>query len=131
MSHQPTKRILMIDDERDIQTIARIGLTVIGGWQVVTADSGQAGIALAKANHPDAILLDVMMPDMDGTATARALQADSTTQTIPIIFLTAKAQAVDRKRLYSLGAQGVIHKPFDPTTLASQISGFLGWALPT
>lgn len=119
----------MIDDESDIQTIARIGLTMIGGWQVLTADSGKEGIVQAREHHPDAILLDVMMPDMDGAATARALQADSITQAIPIIFLTAKAQAVDRKRLYELGAQGVIHKPFDPTTLASQIAGFLGWTL--
>ena len=129
MSTQPPRQILIIDDEADIQTIARLGLTVIGGWKVITAISGEAGIAQAKAHRPDAILLDVMMPDMDGAATARALKADSDTHTIPIVFLTAKAQAVDRKRLYGLGAQGVISKPFDPTTLASQIAGFLGWPL--
>ena len=126
----PAKQILIIDDEVDIQTIARIGLTVIGGWQVLTAISGETGLIAAKMHQPDAILLDVMMPDMDGAQTAHALQADSTTQTIPIIFLTAKAQAVDRKRLYGLGAQGVIHKPFDPTTLATQIAGFLAWEMP-
>lgn len=124
------KKILIIDDQSDIQTIARIGLTIIGGWEVMVASSGQAGLMQARTNHPDAILLDVMMPDMDGTDTARALRADRDTQSIPIVFLTAKAQATDRKRLYQLGAQGVIHKPFDPTTLASQIAGFLEWPLP-
>lgn len=121
------KQILMIDDEIDIQTIARMGLTLISGWQVLTASSGQEGIQQAKGHQPDAILLDVMMPDMDGVATLAALKADQVTQAIPVIFLTAKSKASDRQKLYALGAQGVINKPFDPTTLASQISGFLGW----
>jgi CheY-like chemotaxis protein len=122
-----SKQILMIDDEIDIQTVARIGLTIIGGWQVITASSGKEGIRQAKQHHPDAILLDVMMPDMDGLATLSALKADTDTQAIPIVFLTAKSKASDRQKFYEIGAQGVIHKPFDPTTLASQISGFLGW----
>ncbi|MEM9151867.1 MAG: response regulator [Cyanobacteria bacterium P01_F01_bin.3] len=122
-----SKQILMIDDESDIQTVARIGLTIMSDWQVLTASSGKEGIAQAKSHKLDAILLDVMMPDMDGIATLKALKADSSTQSIPIIFLTAKSRALNRKDLYALGAQGVIHKPFDPTTLASQIAGFLGW----
>ena len=122
-----SKQILMIDDESDIQTVARIGLTIMSDWQVLTASSGKEGIAQAKSHTLDAILLDVMMPDMDGIATLKALKADSSTQSIPIIFLTAKSRALNRKELYALGAQGVIHKPFDPTTLASQIAGFLGW----
>ncbi|MEM6867698.1 MAG: response regulator [Cyanobacteria bacterium P01_C01_bin.121] len=122
-----SKQILMIDDESDIQTVARIGLTIMSDWQVLTASSGKEGIAQAKSHKLDAILLDVMMPDMDGIATLKALKADSSTQSIPIIFLTAKSRALNRKELYALGAQGVIHKPFDPTTLASQIAGFLGW----
>ncbi len=126
-SQQASKQILMIDDEIDIQTVARIGLTIIGGWQVITASSGQEGIQQAKQHHPDAILLDVMMPDMDGLATISALKADSDTQAIPVVFLTAKSKASDRQKFYEIGAQGVINKPFDPTTLASQISGFLGW----
>ena len=121
------QRVLVVDDEADIQTVARIGLTLIGGWQVLTASSGKEGLSQAKGHQPDAILLDVMMPDMDGVATLNALKADAETQAIPIIFLTAKSKAMDRKKLYSMGAKGVINKPFDPTTLASQISGFLGW----
>lgn len=123
------KQILMIDDERDIQTIARLGLSLINGWQVLTANSGEEGVAQAKEHTLDAILLDVMMPDMDGIATLKALRADASTSNIPIIFLTAKSSATNRQQLYSLGAQGVIHKPFDPTTLASQIAGFLGWPI--
>ncbi|MEL6937853.1 MAG: response regulator [Cyanobacteria bacterium J06598_1] len=121
------KQILMIDDERDIQTVAQIGLSLMSTWQVLTANSGAEGIAQAKKHALDAILLDVMMPDMDGVATLKALKADDDTRAIPIIFLTAKSRAANRQQLYALGAQGVIHKPFDPTTLASQIAGFLGW----
>jgi CheY-like chemotaxis protein len=82
---------------------------------------------MAASEQPDAILLDVMMPGRDGVATLKLLQESSQTQTIPVIFMTAKAQSADRRQLYALGAQGVITKPFDPMTLASQISGFLGW----
>ena len=122
-----SKKILMIDDESDIQTVARIGLTLVEDWEVSTANSGREGIAQAKAHPPDVILLDVMMPDMDGLATLKALKSDVSTKDIPIIFLTAKSQSVDLKQFYQLGAQGVIHKPFAPMTLSSQISGFLGW----
>lgn len=121
------KQILMIDDETDIQTVARIGLTMTSDWQVTVASSGKAGIQQAKQQLPDAILLDVMMPDMDGIATLKALKADTQTQGVPVIFLTAKSQAATRKQFYELGALGVINKPFDPMTLAGQIAGFLGW----
>ncbi|CAN5794978.1 response regulator [soil metagenome] len=121
------KQILLIDDQPDIQTVVRLSLKVVRGWQVFTASSGKEGIQQAKTHQPDAILLDVMMPEMDGPATLAVLKADPVTQSIPIIFLTAKARAIDRKKLYELGAQGVINKPFSPTTLASQIAGFLSW----
>ncbi|MFE4104815.1 response regulator [Almyronema epifaneia] len=123
------KKILLIDDEPDIHKIAQIGLMLECGWQMLTATSGKAGLSLAIAESPDAILLDVMMPDMDGLATLAALQKNAKTRSIPVIFLTAKAQSADRRRLYGAGAKGVITKPFDPTTLASQISGYLGWSL--
>lgn len=121
------RQILLIDDEVDIQTVAKIGLTLNTDWHVITANSGEAGLEVAIATSLDAILLDVAMPGMDGLATLSALQENTATTHIPIIFLTAKAQAADRRRLYEAGASGVITKPFDPTTLASQIVGFLGW----
>ena len=121
------RRILLIDDEVDINRITQVGLMMEAGWELLTAQSGEEGIDMAASEQPDAILLDVMMPGRDGVATLKLLQESSQTQTIPVIFMTAKAQSADRRQLYKLGAQGVITKPFDPMTLASQISGFLGW----
>jgi CheY-like chemotaxis protein len=121
------KRILFIDDEEDIQALARLSLQLEAGWDLLTASSGQEGISIAEIERPDAILLDVMMPDMDGLATLKKLQTNPKVNQIPVIFLTAKAQAADRRRFYAAGVQGVITKPFDTLTLASQIAGFLGW----
>ena len=122
-----TKRILLIDDEVDIHRIAEVGLMMEAGWELLTAQSSDEGLAIATSEPLDAILLDVMMPGRDGVATLKVLQESPETQAIPVIFLTAKAQSSDRRRFYALGAQGVITKPFNPMTLASQISGFLGW----
>ena len=123
----PTKRILLIDDEVDIHRIAQVGLMMAAGWELLTAQSSDEGLAIATSEPLDAILLDVMMPGRDGVATLKVLQESPETQAIPVIFLTAKAQSSDRRRFYALGAQGVITKPFNPMTLASQMSGFLGW----
>ena len=122
-----TKRILLIDDEVDIHRIAQVGLMMEAGWELLTAQSSDEGLAIATSEPLDAILLDVMMPGRDGVATLKVLQESPETQAIPVIFLTAKAQSSDRRRFYALGAQGVITKPFNPITLASQMSGFLGW----
>ena len=123
------RKILLIDDETDIQTVAKIGLTLNTDWSVITASSGEAGLEMAIATAPDAILLDVAMPGMAGLATISALQKNTTTAKIPVVFLTAKAQASDRRRLYEAGASGVITKPFDPITLSSQQAGFLSWTI--
>ncbi|MBW4534335.1 MAG: response regulator [Pleurocapsa minor HA4230-MV1] len=120
------KRILLVDDEASILAVARVGLKRTG-WSVLTAASGREGIALAETEQPDAIVLDVMMPEMDGLATLKQLQDNPQVKDIPVIFLTAKTQKADRRRFYASGIKGFITKPFDPTTLASQISGFLGW----
>ena len=85
-------------------------------------------LRVAAKERPDAILLDVMMPEMDGPATARALKGAAETAEIPIILLTAKVQAADRRRFDDLGVAGVLSKPFDPMELAAQVSGVLGWA---
>ena len=120
------KRILLVDDEPSILAVARVGLKR-AGWTVLTAASGSECIAKAETLKPDAIVLDVMMPKMDGLATLKQLQDFPVAKHIPAIFLTAKAQKTDRCRFYASGVRGFITKPFDPTTLASQISGFLGW----
>ncbi|MEN9520441.1 MAG: hypothetical protein RLZZ381_3029 [Cyanobacteriota bacterium] len=121
------KRILFIDDEDDIKTLAQFCLESEAGWLMISASSGLEGIAIAQKEQPDAILLDAMMPELDGLQTLAQLQNIPTTKNIPTIFITAKAQASDRRRFYNAGAKGVINKPFDSLTLASQISGFLGW----
>lgn len=121
------KRILIIDDEMAIQTVVQLSLSLEAGWEVLTASSGNEGIVKAETEKPDAILLDMMMPDMDGRTTLTKLQTNSLTQTIPVIFLSAKAELSDGDRLQNLGVAGAIPKPFDSLTLASQIASILDW----
>jgi CheY-like chemotaxis protein len=121
------KRILVIDDEDDIREVAKLSLEMVGGWQVLLAHSGAEGLTTAQAESPDAILLDVMMPEMDGPTTLRKLEEDPVTQKIPVIFMTAKVQAADRQRFKNLGVTSLIAKPFDPMQLPSQVSAALGW----
>lgn len=123
------KRILVIDDEDDIREVAQLSLEMVGGWEVLTAGSGSEGIDKAEEEQPDAILLDVMMPDMDGPTTYALMQRRTTTQKIPVILLTAKVQANDQRRFAELGVAGVIAKPFDPMSLAGQVAKFLSWSL--
>jgi CheY-like chemotaxis protein len=122
-----TKRILIIDDEDDIREVAQLTLELLGGWEILTADSGSQGLARARSELPDAILLDVMMPDMDGPTTFGALQADVGTRHIPVILLTAKVQAADRRRFEEIGVTAMIAKPFDPLELADRVASALGW----
>ena len=124
-----TKRILVIDNEQYIQEVAQICLRTVAGWQVVTAGSGSEGLTKAETEQPDAILLDVMMPDMDGPTTFQKLQANSATRHIPVILLTAKVQASDRRRYAELGIKAAIAKPFNPLELAGQVAEALGWSL--
>jgi CheY-like chemotaxis protein len=121
------KRILVIDDEEDIREVTKLCLEMMGGWEVSTADSGRQGLALAAAEQPDAIILDLMMPELDGVATLSRLQANPTTEHIPVIFLTAHIQASNRRGFSELGATAVMPKPFDPIALASQVARILGW----
>jgi DNA-binding response OmpR family regulator len=121
------KRILLIDDEEGLRKIIQFSLEAAAGWSVSTAASGQEGLAMAAAEPPDAILLDVMMPDMDGLTTFRQLQANSITQSIPVIMLTAKASATEQQPLAKLGVAGVITKPFKIPALISQIRYLLNW----
>lgn len=122
-----TKHILIIDDEDDIREVAQLTLEAVGGWQISTAASGSEGLAKAEAEQPDAILLDVMMPEMDGIATFNKLQANPHTEKIPVVLLTAKVQSSDQRRFAELGITGVVPKPFDPMTLTDQVAEVLGW----
>jgi CheY-like chemotaxis protein len=121
------RRILIIDDEDDIREVAALSLETVAGWDVTMAGSGAAGIVKALEQQPDAILLDVMMPVMDGPTTFRELHALPETTNIPVILLTAKVQAADQKRFSDLGVAAVMFKPFDPLTLAGEIAHALGW----
>lgn len=118
-------RILVIDDEERIQEVIQLSLEILQGWEVLTASSGSEGLLKAQNQKPDAILLDVSMPQMDGFATLEKLRSNSATQTIPVIFLTAKVQLADRQQFAEIGLAGVIIKPFDPLLLADQVTAAL------
>ena len=124
----PTRHILIIDDEDDIREVAALSLESVAGWQVTTASSGAEGMRLAAAEVPDAILMDVMMPAMDGPTTFREMQKLPELASIPVILLTAKVQGVDQRRFAGLGVTAILFKPFDPLTLAEQMSEALGWS---
>ena len=115
---------LIVDDDEFVREIARLSLEFIGGWAVLVAGSGAEGIEQARILSPDVILLDLMMPGIDGVATMRGLSEDVRTSHIPVIFLTAKAQTGDQS-FDEPGARGVIAKPFDPLNLAHDIEVIL------
>jgi len=121
------RKILIIDDENDIREVAAMSMETVCGWSVVQAASGPDGIRVAQDQRPDAILLDVMMPDMDGPSTLQQLRSNTSTAAIPVIFLTAKVQDSDRKRFAEIGVNAVLAKPFDPMLLCNQIAESLGW----
>ena len=123
----PKKRILIVDDEDDIREVAQVSLELVGQYEVTTAASGRDGVQRARTEQPDAILLDVMMPDLDGPGTLAELRADPATRDIPVVFLTAKTQQADRARLAELGAAGILVKPFDPMKLPGEIAATLRW----
>ncbi len=127
ISNGMTKRILIIDDDPDIIAVAQLALETVGGWEVVTALSGPAGIETARKECLDAILLDVMMPGMDGIATLRVLQSEAETAAIPVIIMTAKVQPADQQRFANLGVAATIVKPFKAMQLSTQVAELLGW----
>ncbi len=121
------KRILVIDDENGIRNLILFSLEGLTDWEVLTAASGTEGLAIAQDHPPDAILLDVMMPDLDGIATFAQLKLNLILQNIPTIFLTAKATATEYEELLTLGIAGVITKPFKAQMLVNQVKQYLGW----
>lgn len=121
------KRVLIIDDEQGIRRIIEISLKAIAGWEVVLASSGQEGLAIAQQELPDAILLDVMMPVMDGISTLHHIRSDPSTASIPVILLTAKAQSDQPQQFSTLAIAGIIAKPFKAPDLVKQMCSLLSW----
>lgn len=118
---KPLKRILYAEDEEDIRTIAQIALEEIGGFTVAYCKTGIETLDVAESFKPDLVLLDVMMPEMDGLTTLAKLHAIPSLQKLPAIFMTAKIQPDEVATYKAMGILGVITKPFDPMKLANTI----------
>lgn len=129
MNEMTKKRILFIDDELHIRQIVKACLELLGGWQVSLATSGQEGLDKAISEKPHAILLDIMMPEMDGLVLLRELQTNPITESIPVVFLTSKVSLTEPQRFQALGVKGAIAKPFNSLTLVPLIANALGWNL--
>jgi CheY-like chemotaxis protein len=114
-------KILIIEDDEDVRCVASLSLSLIGGLQVVEADDSRQGLELAVAEKPDAILMDMATDAANGTKTIAALKENPQTATIPIVFLTTRHLSADFVDMRAMGAAGILHKPFDPMTLASQL----------
>lgn len=121
----PPKRVLLIEDDPDIQRMVALALQFTAGAEVLTAGDGESGLARARAEAPELILLDVMLPDTDGYQLIRELKAHPETAPIPVIFLSARAQAAEIQQGLALGAAGYLVKPFDPMQLAAEIDRIL------
>ena len=121
MSERPLQRILYVDDEPDIRKVAKIALELVGKLTLCLCGSGEEALAQAEGFKPDLILLDVMMPGMDGPATLAALRGIESLAATPVVFLTAKAQATEVQRYRELGAVDVITKPFQPMQLPERL----------
>lgn len=121
MSAKKLTRILYVEDDADIRTIAQIALESLGGFELLVCESGREAVERAASFEPDLILLDVMMPGMDGPTTLGELRLRKDLASVPAVFMTAKVQPAEMKRYRELGAAGVIVKPFDPMTLADEV----------
>jgi CheY-like chemotaxis protein len=115
-------RILFVEDDPDIQMIAQLALEAVGGFTVALCSSGAEALRAAPAFQPDLILLDVMMPGMDGPTTLQALRAEQALASTPVVFMTAKVQRHEIEQYRALGAIDVIAKPFDPMTLSTTLN---------
>jgi CheY-like chemotaxis protein len=125
----PSRKILVIDDSVLIREAAKIALGTIGGWQITTASCGEEGIEQALSEHPDAILLDVVMEGIDGIAVAERLHGIPATSSLPIVLLTAHDRLDDSERFRRLAIAGVIAKPFDISGLSREVATLLGWTV--
>ncbi|MGH7675632.1 MAG: response regulator [Gemmatimonadales bacterium] len=118
-------RALVIDDDPDLLLLVRRTLEFTAGWQVVTALSGAQGLELARADPPDVVLVDLMMPDMDGYEVCRRIKGEPATAAVPVVLLTARRE-VDERRLAAVGAAGFVLKPFQPDELARRVRELTG-----
>lgn len=122
MTRPALQKILYVEDDADIQAVARMALEIVGGFEIMACNSGQDALDAAVSGfQPDLLLLDVMMPGMDGPTTLAGLRRLEQTASIPVVFMTAKVQANEVEHYASLGALGVIAKPFDPMLLADRL----------
>ncbi len=120
------RKVVLCDDDPDIRAIGEMSLRDVGGWEVTCVSDGEAALEAARRERPDFILLDVMMPTLDGPGTFAKLQDDPACRDIPVVFMTAKAQPHELRGYTELGAAGVIAKPFDPITLPDEIRALVG-----
>jgi CheY-like chemotaxis protein len=125
-----TRHVLLVDDDEAIRMVARLGLERVGGWSVATAAGSDEALDAVDDRWPDAVLLDVMMPGLDGPHTLARLRDLDGGEDLPVVFLTAKMQPDEVARLRGLGVAGVLGKPFDPMTLPGQVADVLGWSGP-
>lgn len=130
MSRPVLRRILLVEDEPDIQLVARLALENVGGFEVEVCGSGREAVEKAPSLGPDLILLDVLMPELDGPSTLRELRKIPVLAATPVIFLTAKVQAHEVEHYRRIGALDVIPKPFDPMNLAGAVEAIWNRALP-
>lgn len=125
MTGRAIQKVLLVDDEPDIRRVGQLSLELVGHLRVLLAAGGEEALDLAASEQPDVILLDVMMPRLDGPATLERLRARGETRDIPVIFMTARGPA-DSAEYLARGARGVINKPFDPMTLPQEVLRLAG-----
>ena len=122
-----TRSAVVVDDEPDIREIARLALETVAGWRVAVGSGGSEVVELVAREQPDVVLLDVMMPDLDGPSAARLLAADARTAHVPVVLLTARVTPSEVAGLREGPVAAVLAKPFDPMTLAADVGRALGW----
>lgn len=122
MSTPSLSKILYVEDEPDIQAVAKLALETVGGFQLEVCSSGTEALEKGPSFSPDLILIDVMMPGMDGPTTVQALKEMDNMASVPVIFITAKVQQSEIEQLKQVGAIEVIAKPFDPMTLSDTVN---------
>lgn len=115
------RKVLLVDDDPSIRQIGSLSLRNIGKWQVWVAENGEEAVALVLREAPDLVLLDYMMPGLDGPATLRHIREQKSAAQLPVLFLTARSEEAEVAKMMELGVQGVIIKPFAPLLLPGQI----------